>query len=103
MVNFHFKEYQALYQNLSDFETLFQLFQDLLLYTSGNVSDALSWLTELDRKYNLTSDDYSVADFLEDLKKRGLVKEVPGNSSSLNITSKLEISLRQHGQNIDFL
>ena len=99
MVNFHFKEYQALFHHLSDFETLFKLFQDLLLYTSGNVADALKWLTELDNKYNLTSDDYGIADFLEDLKKKGFIKEVAGNANNLNITSKLEIALRQKSLN----
>jgi hypothetical protein len=33
--------------NESTFDKLLKIFQDLLVYTSGNVDEALSWLTAL--------------------------------------------------------
>jgi uncharacterized protein with von Willebrand factor type A (vWA) domain len=43
--------------------------------TSGDVSEALSWLTQLDKQYNLTDDSYGIADFIEDLKEKGYIRE----------------------------
>ena len=49
------------------FDRLLKVFQELLVYTSGDVSEALAWLTELDKEYNLTTPDYGMADFIQDL------------------------------------
>lgn len=78
------------------FEKLLKLFQELLLHTAGNVSEALSWLTELDRKYELTNDEYGMADFIQDLIEMGYITDgefqgVPGYVP----TSKMEIALRR--------
>ncbi|MCC6724749.1 MAG: hypothetical protein IT258_09575, partial [Saprospiraceae bacterium] len=80
----------------SIFEKLLKLLQELLLHTAGNVGEALSWLTELDRKYKLTSDDYGMADFIQDLIDNGYItdgelKGMPGYVP----TSKMEIALRR--------
>ena len=48
----------------SPFEDLLKLFQELLIHTSGNVSEALSWLTEIDKEHKITADDYGIADFI---------------------------------------
>ncbi len=59
----------------SKFDQLFDIFQQLLLMTSGDVSEAMSWLSELDRQYNLTNDSYGIGDFFDDLKKKGYITE----------------------------
>ena len=85
-------------QEQSPFDKLFGLFKELLTHTSGDVEEALDWLEELDKEYNLTSEDYTLEDFLEELKKRGYLREeideegVPG----MAITPKTERLLRQH-------
>ena len=49
----------------SDFERLLKVFMQLILITSGNVSEALQWLTEVDKQYKLTNDQYGIGDFID--------------------------------------
>jgi Ca-activated chloride channel homolog len=78
----------------SDFEKLLKVFMELLLITSGNASEALQWLTEVDRQYKLTSPNYGIGDFIEDLKKNGYLTENPANGE-LKVNSKGEQHMRQ--------
>ena len=52
----------------SRFEQLLDLFMQLLTYTSGDVTEAMQWMNELDKKYQLTDDEYGMGDFIDDLK-----------------------------------
>ena len=61
------------------FDRLMDVFQQLLQYTAGDADEALRWLTELDRKYGITTDDYGLGDFLEDLKRNGFVYLAEGS------------------------
>ena len=70
---FRFTSYQA--PELSPFEKLFDIFQELITHTSGDVEEALDWLRELDEEYELTDDDYTIDDFIEDLKAKGYLRE----------------------------
>ncbi|MEO1258746.1 MAG: VWA domain-containing protein [Bacteroidota bacterium] len=80
----------------SIFDKLLKLFQELLLYTSGDVKESLSWLTELDRKYNLTDENYGMADFIQDLIDQGYIKDGELNGQPGFVpTSKMEIALRR--------
>ena len=69
--------------------------------TSGDVSEALSWLTQLDKQYNLTDDSYGIADFIEDLKEKGYIREEikEDGTSGTGITSKTERAIRQQALN----
>lgn len=77
----------------SDFERLFKIFQQLVLITSGNVQEALQWLTEVDKQYGLTNPNYGIGDFIEDLKRKGFLKE--GEQGDLQLGAKGEQSLRK--------
>ena len=79
------------------FVRLFSIFKDLIVHTSGDVSEALSWLTELDKHYNLTDKNYGIADFIKDLYEKGYLKDnnKKGGIPSSVITSKLEVALRR--------
>ncbi len=77
------------------FEKLFDLFKQLLTYTSGEVDEAISWLTELDKEYKLTTKDYGIGDFIQELKDRGYLKEQTDGSGGLAMTAKTEQSIRQ--------
>jgi len=80
----------------SKFDQLFDIFQQLLLMTSGDVSEAMSWLSELDRQYNLTNDSYGIGDFFDDLKKKGYItEEKREGESKLIMTPKAEKSIRK--------
>lgn len=76
------------------FEKLLNLFLELLTITSGNVSEALSWLSEIDKEFNITDDSYGVGDFIEDLKKKNYLKE-DERLKVLSITAKTEQSIRK--------
>ena len=94
MKGFRFSEYKP-DPDQSTFDRLFKIFQELMLYTSGDVSEALAWLNELDREYKLTTDDYGMGDFIRDLEERGYIRRDGDGQGGVGPTSKLEISLRQ--------
>ncbi len=94
MIGFRFSDYKP-DPNQSGFDRLFKIFQELMLYTSGDVAEAISWLTQLDREYNLTSDDYGIADFLKDLEEKGYIQRTGDGEGGMGPTAKFEISLRQ--------
>jgi uncharacterized protein with von Willebrand factor type A (vWA) domain len=75
------------------FEQLLDLFQQLLIYTAGDAHEALQWLTQLDRKYDLTGDDLGMGDFIEELKRLGYLDE--NEDGVVRITARTERSLRQ--------
>ena len=82
----------------SPFEQLFHLFKELLIHTSGDVSEALSWLTDIDKEHNITSEDYGIADFIDDLIAQGYIdSDAQGLAGGgFNPTKKMEVSLRRH-------
>jgi len=78
------------------FEKLFELLQELLVYTSGDLTEALDWLNQLDRKYNLTTAEYGMGDFIQELKDRGFIREEKEEGGVMRITSKMEQSIRKN-------
>ena len=84
--------------NQSPFEKLFDVFSELITHTSGDVDEALDWLKILDKEYHLTTDEYTMDDFIEDLKKKGYLREEiqPDGKGQLSITAKTERVLRKN-------
>ena len=70
---FRFATYEA--PETTPFEKLFDIFQELITHTSGDFDEAIEWLRELDKEYELTDDDYTIDDFIEDLKAKGYIQE----------------------------
>ena len=91
-----FTPYEAPEQ--SNFDKLFDVFSELITHTSGDVDEALEWLNVLDKEYSLTSDEYTMEDFIEDLKKKGYLREEiePDGKGKLSITAKTERVLRKN-------
>ena len=91
-------------KEVSNFDRIFDVFKDLLTHTSGDIDEAFKWLDTLDKEYNIFSDEYSLDDFEEELKKRGYIKEEidpkegkKGKGKGKNIlTAKLESALREY-------
>jgi Ca-activated chloride channel homolog len=81
-------------QAKSDFEKLLKIFMQLVLMTAGDVAEALQWLTEVDRQYGLSNDQYGIGDFIEDLKKNGYLTE-NGPKGEFKLNPKSEQSLRR--------
>ncbi|MBG48219.1 MAG: hypothetical protein CML05_08035 [Pseudozobellia sp.] len=108
---FRFTPYEAPEQ--TPFERLFEIFQELITHTSGDFDEAIDWLRELDKEYELTDDDYTIDDFIEELKAKGYIREEfkdgggeigdgqegdEGDGSGngkISITAKLERLIRQ--------
>lgn len=101
MLGYRFSKYINPKDLRSDFEKLLDLFLQLLVYTSGDVAEALSWMNELDKEYDVTSPDYGMGDFIEDLKKNGYIEgdDPQGGLGNFNITAKTERSIRQRSLN----
>ena len=94
MLGFNFSEYKPEVENKTGFEKLLDIFQQLLLIFSGNVSEALAYMSELDRQYKLTDDKYGIADFIDDLKKKGYLSEENADGEIV-MTPKAEQSIRK--------
>ncbi|TNJ43513.1 VWA domain-containing protein [Tamlana fucoidanivorans] len=92
---FVFTTYEA--SNRSPFDALFDIFKELITHTSGDFDEAIAWLRELDKEYNLATPEYSIDDFIEDLKKKGYIREEidPDGNGGISITAKTERAIRQ--------
>lgn len=103
---FRFETYEAPEQSI--FDKLFDIFQELITHTSGDFDEAIDWLRELDKEYELTTDEYTIEDFIEDLKAKGYIREEfkdgggdgqDGEEGSgggdISITAKMERIIRQ--------
>ena len=82
----------------STFDKLFEIFSELITHTSGDVDEAIDWLKILDKEYSLTTDEYTMDDFIEDLKKKGYLREEiqADGKGALSITAKTERVLRKN-------
>ncbi|MDF2931754.1 MAG: hypothetical protein K0R36_1085 [Chryseobacterium sp.] len=91
-------------EEISHFDRVFDVFKDLLTHTSGDIEEAFEWLDMLDKEYDIFTDEYTLADFEEDLRKRGYIKKEddsedgntgPGKGKNI-LTAKLEAALREY-------
>jgi Ca-activated chloride channel homolog len=93
---FVFKKYTP--PEMSIFERLFDIFKELITFTSGDFDEAISWLRELDKEYEITTPEYTIEDFIEDLKKKRLIRDdgdKDGPGGGVVITAKMERVIRQ--------
>jgi Ca-activated chloride channel homolog len=89
-----FSKFDPKKQGKTPFDTLMEFFMQLLTYTNGDINEALQWLNELDRNYELTTPEYGMGDFLEDLKERGYIDENK-QTGEIKITPKTEQGIRK--------
>jgi uncharacterized protein with von Willebrand factor type A (vWA) domain len=81
-------------QGKSAFEKLLEIFMQLLTYTNGDVGEALQWLNQLDREYQITDNDYGMGDFVDELKDKGYIDE-NRQTGEIKITPKTERGIRK--------
>ncbi len=96
-IGWKFGQYVA--PELSNFDRLFDIFKELLIHTSGDFDETISWMRILDKEYEFTTPEYSIDDFVEDLLKRQYVKpksSTSGDGEGMKLTGKMERTLRQH-------
>ncbi len=96
---FVFKKYEA--PELSIFDKLLDIFKELITHTSGDVDEALDWLEQLDKTYQLTTPEYTLEDFKRDLFEKGFIQPQikPDGSNGTGITAKTERAIRQRALN----
>ncbi len=99
-MSYKFSKYAG--KNKTPFEQLFNLFKQLLTYTSGDVPEALDWLNELDKEYSITNENYTMQDFINDLKEKGYLKDDENNNGEYLITPKTEQAIRQSSFDLIF-
>ena len=96
---FVFRKYED--EAKSPFDKLFEIFKELITHTSGDFDEAIDWLRQLDKEYKLTDENYTIDDFIEDLKKKGYIREEidPDGKGGMAITAKTERAIRQQALN----
>ena len=76
------------------FDNLLNIFLQLLVITSGDVNEALSWLTNLDREHGLSNAEYGIGDFIDDLRNKGYIDD-RNEKGEFSITAKSEQEIRK--------
>ena len=81
------------------FERLFEIFKELITHTSGDFDEAIDWLRELDKEYQLTDENYTIDDFIKDLLEKAYIQprtNGDGSGEGMTLTAKTEKLLREH-------
>jgi len=89
-------------ENISTFDKLFEIFKELITYTSGDFDEAIDWLRQLDQEYVLTDENYTIEDFIEDLLNKGYIQaeiSSEGDKAFNKISAKMEKALRKFALN----
>lgn len=94
MRGFNFSRFDPAENGKTKFDQLLDLFMQLLTYTSGDVAEALDWMNQLDRQYELTNEEYGMGDFIDELKDKGYITEKE-EKGKIEITPKTEQSIRK--------
>ena len=94
MIGYHFTRFDPNAEGKTIFDQLLDIFLQLITYTSGDVSEALNWLTQLDKEYGLTNKEYGLGDFIDELKEKGYLDENKVDGT-IKITSKSEQTIRK--------
>ena len=81
-------------QGDSAFDNLLNIFLQLVSITGGDVSEALSWLTNVDKQYNITDGQYGIGDFIDDLKEKGYINE-ENQEGKFEVTGKTGQEIRK--------
>lgn len=74
---------------------MLDLFKQLLLYTSGDPTEAIDWMNELDKQHNITNSEYGMGDFIQELKDKGFLDEGE-RTGGYEITPKMEQAIRKN-------
>jgi|TARA_B110000503_G_C7160356_1_gene419383 Ca-activated chloride channel homolog len=95
VTGFQFSKYIPTNIDGSNFDNLLDLFKQLLLYTSGDPTEAIDWMNELDKQHNITNSEYGMGDFIQELKDKGFLDEGE-RTGGYEITPKMEQAIRKN-------
>ena len=94
MIGHRFIQFDPNEKGKTRFEQLLDLFMQMLIYTSGDVGEAMQWMNQLDKQYNLTDNEYGMGDFIDELKEKGYLTD-NNEKGKIEITAKSEQSIRK--------
>lgn len=95
MLGYRFSEYTPEQDKRSRFERLKDIFLELVTHTSGDVEEALDWLKEIDARHELFDDEYTMEDFVEELKQKGYIRDPERQGKGVSLGARGEQSIRQ--------
>ena len=97
MLGYRFTEYVPgeNAEGQSTFDQLLKIFMELMVITSGDLSEVLQWMTSLDNQYGFTSDEYGMGDFIQEMKDKGFITE-ENQPGEFEVTSKTERLVRKN-------
>lgn len=98
MIGSRFTKHIPIEDNRTPFEKLLELFLELMVYTSGDVEEALDWMKEIDKEHNITSEDYTLEDFRRDLERKAYIRQNESGGASLGGKAEKEIRKRSLDQ-----
>lgn len=95
MLGHRFQQFIPVADDRSPFEKLLPLFLEMLMHTSGDVEEALSWMKELDKDHDIFSEDYTYDDFVNELNEKKIIGDRPTKGGKTPLTAKTEKLLRK--------
>lgn len=95
MIGYRFTDFIPQPDKGNTFDRLFNIFLQLLNIFAGDVNEVLMYLNDLDKRYNLTSDEYGMGDFIDELKQKGFLDDENNDGTTFRITGKTEQSIRR--------
>ena len=95
MLGYRFSKYTPKKaQHESVYDNLLDIFLQLVSITGGDAGEALNWLTNLDKQYNITQPNYGIGDFIDDLKSKGYLSEATPDGK-FEVTDKTGQEIRK--------
>ncbi len=97
MLGYRFTEYvpDENAEGQSTFDQLLKIFMELMVITSGDLSEVLQWMTSLDNQYGFTNDEYGMGDFIQEMKDKGYITD-ENQPGEFEVTSKTERLVRKN-------
>jgi uncharacterized protein with von Willebrand factor type A (vWA) domain len=72
--------------SLTPFDKLYEIFQEVIAYTNGDVDEAFEWIETLDKEYQITTPEYTLEDFRQELIDKGLIEQEPPEIPESEVT-----------------
>jgi uncharacterized protein with von Willebrand factor type A (vWA) domain len=95
MIGVRFEQFLPKPDDRSTFEKLLELFMEIMVHTSGDVEETFRWMEMIDQEHNITTPDYTLDDFRNDLEKNGYLSSSKSGKGNQKLTSKAEQLIRK--------
>jgi len=94
MQGYRFSKYVTPNDTRTPFQKILEVFLEIIVHTSGDLEETFKWLEIIDKEHKLTTPDYSLEDFRNDLKQHGYLSK-PVSGKGQKMTGKAEQLIRK--------